>query len=57
MSKRGNLQIHSGAQEVAIYCTVSEDAHASISTTSLGDEAYLEYERALEEVSLHSCQI
>ena len=46
------LQVHTAIQEALILCTVSEDAHASISTTSLGDEAYLEYERALQEVLL-----
>ena len=44
------LQVHTAVMEALILCTVSEDAHASILATSLGDDAYLEYERALGEV-------
>lgn len=50
------MQVHASIKEATILCSVSEDAHASIPTTALGDEAFLEYERALEEVGPCSLQ-
>lgn len=37
--------------QVTILSTVSEEAHAAIASTSLGVDAYLEYETAVDEVS------
>lgn len=55
------VQAHRHATSCTVLCTVSEEAHAALPSTMLGESAYAEYLAALKEVSIgllasiHSC--